>query len=123
MFSLWQKKNSVKSIARQLPVRLVESYTRQEYYSVEQVTEVFSQVFSHDHNQAYAYAMFCSQADFDGLQTGLSYAEMRADVGKHCFHDWPRFNFESLLAYARSTYSDGGFIAGGEGGGADGGCG
>ncbi|TMP39533.1 DUF6559 family protein [Pseudoalteromonas rubra] len=115
MFLFSKKKNTIKSIALRLPVLLVESYTRQANYSVDQVKEIFAQAFDNDDNQIYAFAMFCSRDDFDALQTEFNYTDLRAEVGKHCFDDWPRFNFESLLTYARSYYSDSGFSAGVEG--------
>ena len=113
------KKNSVKKIAKTIPLMLVETYEKQDFYSAEQVKSTFDSAFKYEHNLAYAFAMFCTQAEFDSLSLNESYETLRLDVAKKCFGSWPRFNFNSLLDYARNAKAngDGGFFGG------DGGCG
>jgi len=119
MFNFLFKKNSIAKIARVMPKALIKAYEKQSTYSISEVSDVFNNKFRYPHNIEYAYAMFCSQADFDleviNNKLPFNYSSLRKDVSKKCFSNWPRFNFDSLLAYSEST-------AGGTGGG-DGGCG
>ena len=120
MFSFLFKKNSISKIARVMPKALINTFAKQDSYSINEVTDVFENKFKYSHNIEYAYAMFCSQSSYEdqAKKSGfaLSYASLRLDVSKKCFSNWPRFNFDSLL-----TYSQGSGV--GDGGGGDGGCG
>ena len=67
-----------------------------------------------------AFAMLCSQSEFDAFFPELNYQHLRHDIAKVCFENWPRFNIDSLLMYANNnTHGDSGFFAGG----GDSGCG
>ena len=110
--------NSIIKIARVLPLALIESNEKQPHYSIEYVKRIFKSKFKYEHNLEYAFAMFCSQQDFEQLNTESTYSDLRTDVSKKCFSNWPRFNFDSLLDYSRNaTMGDGGAFGG------DGGCG
>jgi hypothetical protein len=119
MFEFLFKKNSISKIVRVMPKELIDTYDKKDFYSPDEIKIVFDAKFKYDHNIKYAYAMFCSQNDFDQKANKqdieLSYLDLRLDVSKKCFSSWPRFNFDSLLAYSQSSGFDGG--------GGDGGCG
>jgi hypothetical protein len=115
-------KNSINKIARLLPPALIDAFDKQNFYSTEEVKSVYNSELKTEHNIEYAFAMFCSQPDFEELHLDSTYNDLRTDVSKKCFGSWPRFNFESLLDYSRrSTMAGdvGGFV--GDSG--DGGCG
>jgi hypothetical protein len=123
MFGFLFKKNSIPKIVRVMPKALIDTFNKKDFYNPDEVKNVFDSKFKYDHNIKYAYAMFCSQADFEQISNKhdieLNYSDLRFDVSKKCFSSWPRFNFDSLLAYSQSS---GVGFGGGEGGG-DGGCG
>jgi hypothetical protein len=115
-------KNSINKIARLLPPALIDAFDKQNFYSTEEVKSVYNSELKTEHNIEYAFAMFCSQPDFEELHLDSTYNDLRTDVSKKCFGSWPRFNFESLLDYSRRstmTGDVGGFV--GDSG--DGGCG
>jgi hypothetical protein len=118
MFGIFNK-NSITKIARVLPPALIEGFDKQSFYSAENVKNVFDGELKTEHNIEYAFAMFCSQSDFEVLNIESTYSDLRTEVSKKCFGSWPRFNFDSLLDYSRrSTMGvDGGAFGG------DGGCG
>ncbi len=111
MFELFQDKNSIVKIITSLPSELVNNFDKKEYYSPEEVKSVFLKVLGTEQHIEYAYAMFCSQLDFNELTKvqpfDLPYSKLRLAVSKKCFEGWPRFNFESLLNYSEhSVISD-----------------
>jgi hypothetical protein len=117
------KKNSIAKIARVLPPALIEAFDKQDFYSAEEVKKIFESEFKYEHNVKYAFAMFCSQHDFEELNLESTYSDLRTDISKKCFGSWPRFNFDSLLAYSQSSGVGGLAGTGGDGGGCgDGGC-
>jgi len=117
------KKNSIAKIVRVLPFTLIESFDKKDFYSAEEVKKVFESEFKYEHNIEYAFAMFCLQPDFEELNLDSIYGDLRTDVSKKCFGSWPRFNFDSLLAYSQSSGVGGFAGAGGDDGGCgDGGC-
>lgn len=120
MFGLLNK-NSIPKIARVMPPALIDTFEKQSFYSAEEVKSVFNKEFNIEHNIEYAFAMFCSQHDFEKLDLESTYSALRTEVSKKCFGSWPRFNFETLLDYSRrpTMFGDGGF--GGDGGCGDGG--
>jgi len=122
MFGLFNK-NSIPKIARVLPPVLIDEFEKQIFYSIEEVKSVFNSEFKTDHNIEYAFAMFCSETDFEELNLESTYSDLRNDVSKKCFGSWPRFNFESLLDYSRRSTIGGDGSFGGDGGFGDGGCG
>jgi len=122
MFGMFNK-NSITKIAKALPPALIEAHEKQHFYSAEEVESVFKAELKFDHNIEYAFAMFCSQQDFEQLNTESTYSDLRTDVSKKCFSSWPRFNFDSFLDYSRNATMGGGGAFGGDGGGGDGGCG
>jgi len=122
MFGMLNK-NSITKIAKVLPPALIEAYKKQHFYSAEEVKSVFKAEVKFDHNIEYALAMFCSQQDFEKLNTESTYSDLRTEVSKKCFSSWPRFNFDSLLDYSRNATMGGGGAFGGDGGAGDGGCG
>lgn len=128
MFGIFRK-NSIPKIAKVLPPALVEQFEMQNFYSVEEVKSVFENELKTEHNLEYAFAMFCSQCDYEKLNLVPTYNELRSDVSKKCFSSWPRFNFQSLLDYSRCSTKGGnvGSSGGGDGysdgGSGDGGCG
>ncbi|CAD5275768.1 conserved hypothetical protein [Alteromonas sp. 38] len=117
-------KNPIHRIASVLPPALVSAFEKQTFYSTEEVKRIFDSELKTKHNVEYAFAMFCSQAEFEKLGLASTYNDLRLDVSKTCFGNWPRFNFESLLDYSRrSTIGGESVVIGGEGGCGDGGCG
>lgn len=123
MFGMFNN-NSIPKIARVLPPALVDVFEKQNFYSTEEVKSVFDSELKTEHNIEYAFAMFCSQPDFEELNLESTYSDLRTDISKKCFGSWPRFNFESLLDYSRrSTMGGDGGGFGGDGGCGDGGCG
>jgi len=123
MFGFLFKKNSIPKIARVMPKALIDAFDKKDFYPSDEVKNVFESKFKYEHNIEYAYAMFCSQADFDQKSNKYavesSYLDLRLAVSKKCFSSWPRFNFDSLLAYSQNS---GVGFGGGDGCG-DGGCG
>ncbi|KZN38103.1 DUF6559 family protein [Pseudoalteromonas luteoviolacea] len=117
-------KNSITSIAIMLPKRLLEAHGKKAFFPVEEVLSTFMLQFKSRHNIEYAYAMFCSESDFDTLQLTSIYGELRAEIAKVCFESWPRFNFDTLLDYSSrfNPRQDGG-IFGPSDSCSDGGCG
>ena len=115
--------NSIIKIARVLPLALIESDEKHPHYSIEYVKGIFKSKFKYEHNLEYAFAMFCSQQDFEELNLDSNYNDLRKDVSKNCFEGWPRFNFDSLLDYSRRSMinGDSGGYAG-DGFGGDAGC-
>jgi Family of unknown function (DUF6559) len=101
MFDTFRDENSIKAIATSLPKRLVNKFDKKEFYSSEEVGNIFSEVFENNTNVQYAYAMFCSPKDYKNLAQTMefssSYSKLRLKVADKCFDGWPRFNFESLL--------------------------
>lgn len=111
-------KNSISDIAIALPPALVDTFEKHNFYSIAEVKSVFNGEFKTEHNIDYAFAMFCTQAEFEELNLNSTYIELRTEVSKQCFESWPRFNFETLLDLSRRS------TMGVDGGGyADGGCG
>lgn len=100
MFENLFKKNSIKKITKVMPFALVKAMGNKRIYSVDEVSEVFSSKFKYDHNIEYAFAMFCSAADFKALNLGLDHNKLRNDVAKKCFGSWPHFTFKTLLNYS-----------------------
>ena len=122
MFGTLFQKNSISKIARVMPPVLIEAYEKNNFYSLDEVKSSFENEFKYEHNIEYAFAMFCTQPDFEKLNLEVTYDELRLDVSTKCFGSWPRFNFESLLVYSQSS-GVGGFAGAGDGGGCgDGGC-
>ena len=119
MFGIFNK-NSIPKIARVMPPILIDAFHKQNFYSTEEVKRAFDSEFKTEHNIEYAFAMFCSQPDFEELKLESTYSDLRTEVSKKCFGSWPRFNFDSLLDYSRRSTVGGG-DSGGFGG--DGGCG
>ena len=107
MFDTFRDKNSIKAIAISLPKKLVNKFDKKDFYSSEEVDNIFAEVFESSTNIEYAYAMFCSSKDYKNLnQTrafSCSYTELRSQVADKCFDGWPRFNFESLLNLTRDS--------------------
>jgi hypothetical protein len=111
MFESFKDKKSIVKIITLMPRALVSKFDKKDFYSPSEVQSVFVDVLSTEKNIEYAYAMFCSQPDFIKLTKihafESSYAELRLEVSKKCFDNWPRFNFDSLLKYSKhSTMSD-----------------
>ena len=119
MFDMFNK-NSIPKIARVLSPALIGAFEKQSF-SPEEVKSVFDSELKTEHNIEYAFAMFCSQPDFEELNLEPTYNGLRTDVSKKCFSSWPRFNFDSLLDYSKNATMGGGGAFGGDGG--DGGCG
>ncbi|WP_133406751.1 DUF6559 family protein [Parashewanella tropica] len=108
MFANLFKKNSIPKIARTIPIALVDEFDKQTFYTPKQVKDVFNKEFKYEHNLDYAYAMFCTKSDFEKLNLNSDYQALRKDISKSCFGNWPRFNFESLLFYAKNRQGMGG---------------
>jgi|TARA_B100000767_G_C19323556_1_gene352615 hypothetical protein len=104
MFESFQDNESIEKIVSCLPSVLVKKFDKKDFYTPEEVSTVFIDVLATDNNIEYAYAMFCTQPDFNELANtqhfGLSYKALRLKVSKKCFDNWPRFNFDSLLNYS-----------------------
>jgi len=122
MFDMFNK-NSITKIARVLPPALIRSFEKKNFYSIEEVKSIFNIELKTEHNIEYAFAMFCSQSDFEELNLEFTYSGLRTDVSKKCFGNWPRFNFDSLLDYSRNAVMGGGGAFGSEGGIGGGDCG
>lgn len=107
MFDTFTQKNSITKIVKLMPLVLVEKYEKKQFYSPEQVKNVFLEKLDGEESIEYAYAMFCSQLDFNNLAHELTFeskfSELRLSVSKKCFDGWPRFNFDSLLAYSQQS--------------------
>lgn len=114
-------KNSIPKIARVLPPALINAFEKQNFYTIKEVKSVFDSELKTDHNIEYAFAMFCSHSDFEGLNFESRYSDLRMEVSKKCFGSWPRFNFDSLIDYSRRSTMGG--DSGGFGVDGDGGCG
>lgn len=125
MFDIFFKKNSISKIAQIMPVALVGSYEKKEFYSCDEVRNTFFEKLKDNNNIEYAYAMFCSESAFEEdekLNVKFNYSNLRLAVSKECFGSWPRFNFDSLLDYSQRSLIGGGDTFGGEGTCGDGGC-
>lgn len=107
MFDTFRNENSIKAIATSMPRKLVKKFDKKDYYSSEEVDNVFFEVFENKANIQYAYAMFCSSKDYmyiaQSMEFSNSYSELRIEIADKCFDAWPRFNFESLLNLRRSS--------------------
>jgi len=107
MFDTFLQKNSITKIAKAIPGTLVEKYDKKQFYLPEEVKSVFLEKLDNDESIEYAYAMFCTEATFNNLVEELTckstFLELRLEVSKKCFDNWPRFNFESLLAYSQQS--------------------
>ncbi len=116
-------KNSITKIARKLPPALVDAFEKKNFYSTQEIKSVFDNELRTEHNIEFAFAMFCSPQDFEDLNLTSTYSDLRNEVSKRCFGNWPRFNFDTLLDYSRSATMGGSGVLGGDGGFGDGGCG
>ena len=107
MFDTFRDENSIKAIATSLPQKLLNKFDKKEFYSPEEVDDIFFEVFANNANIQFAYAMFCSPKDYANLAQSIevssSYSELRLKVADKCFDGWPRFNFESLLNLANDS--------------------
>jgi hypothetical protein len=107
MFDTFTRNNSITKIAKSMPLVLVEKYEKKQFYLPEEVKKVFLEKLDDQENIEYAYAMFCTQADFNNLADELDiktkFSDLRLGVSKKCFEGWPRFNFDSLLAYSQQV--------------------
>jgi hypothetical protein len=105
MFDAFTQKNSITKIAKLMPLVLVEKYDKKPFYLPEEVKSVFLEKLDGKENIEYAYAMFCTPKDFNHLADELAFestfSTLRLSVSKKCFDSWPRFNFDSLLAYSQ----------------------
>ncbi|WP_310650112.1 DUF6559 family protein [Colwellia sp. MB3u-70] len=94
-----------------IPRQLLSKFDMKNSFSPEEVKRVFVDALGNDINIKYAFAMFCSQVDFNELsethQFGSTFSELRLEVSKKCFEGWPRFNFESLLSYSKQSTMSG----------------
>jgi len=129
MLDVMTKPNTISRIAILMPTALVESYEKKAFYTADEVALTFANTLEGDENIQYAYAMFCSLPHFVEQSQRLAieegYNHLRLAVSKQCFGSWPRFNFDSLLDYSRSssTGDTAGIFGAGEGCGDGGGCG
>lgn len=107
MFDILLNNNFIIKVAEKMPSALVEKYDKKQFYLPDEVKSVFLEELEGEHNIEYAYAMFCTQADFISLAEKLSiestFSGLRLDVSKKCFDSWPRFNFDSLLEYSQRS--------------------
>ena len=111
MFGSFQNENTIEKIVASIPHQLLSKFDMKNSFSPEEVKSVFVDALGSDVNIKYAFAMFCTQADFNDLtetqQFGSTFSELRLEVSKKCFEGWPRFNFESLLSYSKQSTMSG----------------
>jgi len=126
MLDMMTEQNTISKIAMLMPSALVASYEKKPFYTTEEVATTFASTLESDNNIEYAFAMFCTLPHFVEQSKTLaieeSYNNLRLAVSKKCFGSWPRFNFDSLLDYSKSsTISEAGTIFSGGDGFVDGG--
>ncbi len=87
MFGFFIKRR-IKKYARQLPLELKMMYGRQTFYSKEQVDAAITRK-KLSHNSSYAYAMLCSQSEFDEIHQAAGetcdYIAMRSEISNAVF--------------------------------------
>ncbi|QUJ66196.1 hypothetical protein KDD30_08270 [Photobacterium sp. GJ3] len=114
----WTKKNIIKSVARELPLRLSVKYGKKEHYGPEEIDWALGAIGkSKDLNyQNYAHGMFTSHSFFMSLGLSTSFgsqSEFHREVGNILFKQDCLPDFDAYLEYAsihgstsKNTYRD-----------------
>ena len=110
MFRWFKRRRAIKSYVFRLSLELFRRFGQKTFYSIDNIDRVFAGGKYDKNYISYAYALFCSRAEFDSyfsqLKVNCTYDGLRKYASKKYFRGVVDFNASEIAIFAKNTGGD-----------------
>ena len=107
LFRFFRRRKAIETFVFRMSLDLRSRFGEKTFYSLDEIDRLFTTGKYNKAFSAYAYALFCSQKEFEEffnkLKVNCTYDGLRTTIGKRYFEGSINFNAASVIRYAKSA--------------------